>query len=172
VHQVSSIDKGLVKDTEGNYYLTRHVLPVPAGSAATTHTENMRGGSARVDKKHREALAPFKERVVTFVGAGKSLRQAAAYMRSIGMEAVLKATTLNYKKALSIFGLNVEGLYVFPAGVGMASEPAAAVAAAPPAPPAPPAPIPAPIAAAAALRRRINVKGPSAAYPSIPSASA
>ena len=133
VHELASAENGLAKDTNGNLYRTRHVLPVPRGSATTTHTEHLRGGNALIDRKNNEVLEPFKARVLAHIGEGpKWVHEMAAYMKSIGMQAVLGGT-LNYKKALTIFGLHVDdrGQVTVPADLHPPLP--AAVPAAPPA---------------------------------------
>jgi hypothetical protein len=86
--------------------------------------------------------------VLKFIGAGpKWVHEMAEYMKSVGMQAVLGGT-LNYKKALTIFGLRVDakGLVTVPPEL---LPPPAVIA-----PPAPPLPPP------AAVFRRIRAKRP------------
>ena len=143
VHDIHAVSNGFVNDTEGNVYRTRHVLPVPKGSLPASHTEEMRGGSALMDRKNKEALEPYKASVLKFIGAGpKWVHEMAEYMKSISMQAVLGGT-LNYKKALTVFGLRVDakGLVTVPPEL----LPAPVIA--------PPRP--------AGVFRRINVKRPA-----------
>jgi hypothetical protein len=148
VHDVASVHVGIVKDAEGNVFQARHVRPVPLGSADATHTEGMHGGNALIERKNLEALAPFKDRVVAHVGAGKWIHEMAAYMRSIGMQPLLKGA-LNYKKAVVSFGLHVDDR-------GRVTNPAYVAPAAPAAPALAPAVV-------AAARRRLGVKTAPAA---------
>jgi hypothetical protein len=122
-----------------------------------------------MDRKNREVLEPYKARVLAFIGSGpKWVHEMAEYMKSIGMQSVLKGT-LNYKKALTIYGLHVDerGHVTVPphlrpepaSGSGLseaarAEVPTVASGAAPP--------------AAVFARRRINVKGPHPAIPPAP----
>ena len=108
VHEVQEVKGGVAVDTEGKVFKTRHTLAVPSGSAPASHTEEMRGGSALIERKQREAIAPFKERVLAHLGAGpKWLHEMAEYMKLVGMTPLMKSG-LNYKKALTLFGLHVD----------------------------------------------------------------
>jgi len=171
VHEVSKAEGGFVKDEEGNVFKSRHTLAVPSGSANATHTEEMRGGSAQTDRLQSAAVAPFKQRVLDFIGDGpKWVHEMAEHMKAIGMQPLMR-NGLNYKKTLIIFGLRVSDR----GEVTVPNDLRAAPAAPPPAPaPAAPPPEPevtrfrirgkqppvAPAAAAAALavRRRRGFK--------------
>ena len=145
VHTVARADGGLVVDTEGNAYKSRHALAVPAASAPAAHTEGMRGGNALLEQRQREALEPYRAGIAAFVGAGpKWIHEVAAHMKAAGVQPLIK-NGLTYKKALVFLGYHVDAR-------------GSVTPNAPPAPPpAPPAPPP---AAPQAVRRRINQKRP------------
>ena len=67
VHKVKSVFANRVVDEEDNEFVSRHVLPVPAGS-----TDINTGGTNKVvapaDEKKKTALEPFKERISNFLG--------------------------------------------------------------------------------------------------------
>jgi hypothetical protein len=77
VHAIREIKDGHVKDTEGNVFKSRYVLPMPAGSANAANTKELRGGSAQTDRLRLEALKPFKERILEFVGPEKWIHDVA-----------------------------------------------------------------------------------------------
>jgi hypothetical protein len=111
VHTIApaGVDGPLVKDVDGNEYKTRHVKGVPAGSANAEHTEHMRGGSALIDRRQRELVEPYRERVVAFVGDEvKALQVVANYMKFAGMLTLIHGT-LTYRKAITLMGLHVSG---------------------------------------------------------------
>ena len=107
VHEVSKAEGGHVTDTAGNAFKSRHTLAVPSGSAEATRTEEMRGGSAQVDRKQHELVDPYKQRVLDFVGDGpKWIHEVAEHMKTLGMQPLMR-NGLNYKKTLVLFGLHV-----------------------------------------------------------------
>ena len=107
VHAIASVNGAVVTDTAGREFKTRHVHGVPAGSANAEHTDNMRGGSALIDRKQASLVEPYRERVVEFVGEGvKTLQAVATYMKSIGMDTILHGTLTN-QKAIGLMGLHV-----------------------------------------------------------------
>jgi len=109
VHEIANIRDGFVTDAQGNTYKSRHTLAVPSGSAPATHTEQMRGGNAIVERKQTSTLDPFKERIATFLGdLGKFEHEVATYMKELGMEALM-THGLNYRKALRLLGFTVHG---------------------------------------------------------------
>ena len=106
VHAIAEVKDGRVKDSEGNVYKSRYVLPVPAGSANAANTEEMKGGSAQTDRLRLEALKPFKERLVEYIGTGKWIHEMAEKMKELGMTGLMK-NGLNYKKALLLLGFEI-----------------------------------------------------------------
>ena len=107
VHEVSKAERGLVTDDAGNAFKSRHTMAVPSGSADATHTEEMRGGSAQVDRKQHELVDPYKQRVLDFVGDGpKWIHEVAEHMKTLGMQPLMR-NGLNYKKTLVLFGLHI-----------------------------------------------------------------
>ena len=56
---------GVVYDAQGEMHDTRKVLPVPAASSGIM--EVFRGSYAARDDKRREAMRPFKERLVELI---------------------------------------------------------------------------------------------------------
>jgi hypothetical protein len=107
VHAIAEVKRGgLVIDTEGNAFKSKHVLPVPAGSADAADTEEMKGGSAQTDRLRLAALSPFKERLVEFVGSGKWEYQMAEKMKALGMAELMK-NGLNYRKSLLLLGFQI-----------------------------------------------------------------
>ena len=62
---------------------------MPAGSANAANTEEMKGGSAQTDRLRLEALKPFKERLVEFVGSGKWMHEMAEKMKELGMTGLM-----------------------------------------------------------------------------------
>ena len=109
VHEVAKVQDGLVTDTQGNVYKSRHTLAVPAGSAPASHTEQMRGGNAIMERKQVSTLEPFKERISNFIGnLGKFEFEVANYMKEIGM-APLMTHGISYRKAMQLLGFTVHG---------------------------------------------------------------
>jgi hypothetical protein len=153
VHKVKAIHNAYVEDEHGNIQPTKHVLAVPSASE-NVDTKGLGLGSAQREREHLAALEPFKDRILTYVGAGKWIHEVALYMKTIGADRALKG--INYKKAALLLGLHVGAKnwitnpsYVAPAGPLPAAPaaPAAAFDAAP-------RPVLAPVEA----RRRLNVK--------------
>ena len=107
VHQVVHAQEGIVLDTKGNVYKSKFTQAVPSSSENVV-TQGMRGGSVLIQTKNSEALEPFKQRITDFVTpAGKWEFEVAAYMKSIGVEPVLKRG-LNFRKALLLLGFKVD----------------------------------------------------------------
>ena len=106
VHEVKKIEGNFVTDEHGNSFKSRHTLAVPSGSANASHTENMRGGNALIERKQREALNPFKSRLEAFVGDGKWEFEVAAHMKTLDMAPLMK-NGLNYRKSLLLLGFDV-----------------------------------------------------------------
>ena len=109
VHQVVHAQEGIVLDTEGKVYKSKHTLAVPSSSENVTNvTQGMRGGSALIQRKNAATLEPFRQSIIDFVTpSGKWEFEVAAHMKSIGMEQVLKRG-LNFRKALLLLGFNVD----------------------------------------------------------------
>ena len=108
VHKVKSVFANRVVDEEDNEFVSRHVLPVPAGS-----TDINTGGTNKVvapaDEKKKTALEPFKERISNFLGnLGKFEFEVANYMKEIGM-APLMVHGLSYRRAMQLLGFTVHG---------------------------------------------------------------
>jgi hypothetical protein len=105
VHEVGQIHGNKVTDAAGAEFNTRDVLGVPSGSAAATHTTGMHGGSVLINRLNLETLAPFKDRILAFVGAGRWIHEVADYMKSIH---VPLPRGVNFKRALVLLGLHVD----------------------------------------------------------------
>ena len=108
VHKVKSVFANRVVDEEDNEFVSRHVLPVPAGSS-----DIKTGGTNKVvapaDEKKKTALEPFKERISNFLGnLGKFEFEVANYMKEIGM-APLMVHGLSYRRAMQLLGFTVHG---------------------------------------------------------------
>jgi hypothetical protein len=107
VRQVVHAQEGIVLDAKGNVYKSKLTQAVPSSSENVV-TQGMRGGSVLIQTKNSEALEPFKQRITDFVTpAGKWEFEVAAYMKSLGMETVLKRG-LNFRKALVLLGFKVD----------------------------------------------------------------
>ena len=86
VHKVGSFKTpGVVVDGNGKETMTKHVLPVPAGSTAVAFSQYATRGSAQVDTRRRDALQRYVTRFVDQLRvygptqlstASKRLRQA------------------------------------------------------------------------------------------------
>ena len=105
VHRVQSISGNVVIDEQGRSYPTRHVQAVSAGSVAVD-TSGMSGGSERIDRVRLQALEPYRQRIDTFVGDGKTENEVTRFMKSMGMATLMHAG-FNYRKALVLLGYNV-----------------------------------------------------------------
>jgi hypothetical protein len=163
VHEIAKVENGLVTDTQGNAHKTRHVLAVPSGSANASHTEQMRGGNAIMERKQAAILEPYKKRISEFLGdLGRYEHEVANYMKELGMEQLM-TQGLSYRKALRILGFTVHG-NARGSGKQLVTKPHSPTAPAAPVPAAPAGPRRDPVAAAAALaapvRRRITGKAP------------
>ena len=166
VHEIAKVERGLVTDAQGNTFKTRHVLAVPSGSANASHTEQMRGGNAIMERKQAALLEPYKNRISEFLGdQGKFEHEVATYMKELGMEPLM-TQGLSYRKSLRILGFTVHG-NARGSGKQLVTRPHSAAAPAAPAAPVPAAPAGPrrdPVAAALALanpvRRRIAGKQP------------
>jgi hypothetical protein len=107
VHQVVHAQDGIVLDTKGGVYKSKLTQAVPS-SSDTVKTQGLRGGSVLLQKKDNTALEPFKPNIVDFVSPeGKWEFEVAAYMKSLGMESLMRRG-LNYRKALLLLGFNVD----------------------------------------------------------------
>jgi len=118
-----------VYDEEGKPFPTRHVLPVERSSEAV-NTENISGGSARIDRVRLEKLEPHRAAITAFVGAGKTENEVVRYMKTLGMDQLTNAG-FNFRNMLKLLG--------FSTGVGRGSSTAIVRNLAAPAAPAPPA---------------------------------
>ena len=97
-----------VVDTEGNTYIGRHVLAVPAGSS-DVNLQSANKSIAPADEKKKAVLEPFKERLSNFIGdLGKFEYEVANYMKEIGMEHLM-VHGLSYRKAMTLLGFTVHG---------------------------------------------------------------
>ena len=176
VHKVKSVFANRVVDEDDNEFVSRHVLPVPAGSSDTKM-----GGPKAVapaDEKKKTALEPFKQRIADFLGdLGKFEFEVANYMKEIGM-GPLMVHGLSYRRAMQLLGFTVHG-NARGSGKQLVTKPGHVPAAPAPVPAAPAprrmsaamaasvgllGPRPSPAAAAAAIaapvRRRIGGKRP------------
>ena len=145
VHAVQSVFNNRVVDTEGNAYIGRHVLAVPAGSS-DVNLQSANKSVAPADEKKKAALEPFKERIANFLGnLGKYEFEVANYMKEIGMEHLM-VHGLSYRKAMTLLGFTVHG-NARGSGKQLVTRPAQIAAPAAPAP----------------VRRRIGQKTPAEA---------
>ena len=109
VHENGNVARGLVTDAQGNTYKTRHVLAVPSGSANASHTEQMRGGNAIMEREQAAILEPYKKIISDFLGdLGKFEHEVATYMKELGMEPLM-TQGLSDRKSLRILGFAVHG---------------------------------------------------------------
>ena len=137
VHTVQSVKVNRVIDDEGNEFVTRHVLPVPAGSSDTNVGAASRA-IAPADEKKKAALEPFKQRLSDFLGEdGKFEYEVVTYMKELGMEPLM-VHGLSYRRAMQLLGFTVHG-NARGSGKQLVTRPHAAAAPAP----APAAPVPA-----------------------------
>ena len=108
VHKVKSVFANRVVDEDDNEFVSRHVLPVPAGSS-DINTGGTNKVVAPADEKKKTALEPFKERISNFLGnLGKFEFEVANYMKEIGM-APLMVHGLSYRRAMQLLGFTVHG---------------------------------------------------------------
>jgi hypothetical protein len=107
VHNVASVEHGIVTDGSGNEYKSKYLLPVPEGSASIAGiTEGLTGGSKRIDRVRLQALEPYKKRIENFVaGEGKPEIEVVNYMRSLGMDTLTNAG-FNYRDMLKLLGFS------------------------------------------------------------------
>jgi hypothetical protein len=106
VHKVAHVGQGRVVDEEGNVHPTRHVQRVSEGST-NVDLSGLGAGSVHTDGRFRQAIEPWKERVLAFLGEGvKALNVMSEYMKHAGM-ATLMHGGLTYKKSLELFGLHI-----------------------------------------------------------------
>jgi hypothetical protein len=62
VHHVVHAEAGIVLDSEGNVFKSRHTLAVPSGSEHVKDvTKGMRGGSALLERKNKEIFEPHSK---------------------------------------------------------------------------------------------------------------
>ena len=108
-HQVVHAQEGIVLDDEGRVYRSKFVRAVPSSSQSVTlNTKTLRGGNVLIQRKNVENLEAYKRRLLDFVPPeGLWEFQVADYMKSIGMETVLKRG-LNFRKALLLLGFTVD----------------------------------------------------------------
>ena len=64
VHNVASQIGNVTKDSDGNFYLSKLLLAVPAQSRTVETMQFARGGSARVQTAKRQALQPFANALI------------------------------------------------------------------------------------------------------------
>jgi hypothetical protein len=157
VHVVQSVLANHVIDEEGKEFVTRHVLPVPAGSSDTNVGVTSKS-VAPADEKKKAALEPFKERISDFIGdVGKFEYEVVNYMKELGMDHLM-VHGLSYRRAMQLLGFTVHG-NARGSGKQLVTRPHSPAA---PVPAAPAGPRRDPVAAAAALaapvRRRITGK--------------
>ena len=104
VHQVAKAVGGVVYDIEGERHDTRKVLPVPAASSGIV--EVFRGGYVARDDKRREAMGPFKERLVQLILERGPLQLSGA-ARLLGRDRQFKlamsAQKLRFPMFLALF---------------------------------------------------------------------
>ena len=89
VHQVTKAMGGVVYDAGGERHDTRKILPVPAASSGVI--EVFRGGYAARDERRREAMEPFKERLVQLIQERGPLQLSGA-ARLLGRDKSFKQT--------------------------------------------------------------------------------
>ena len=144
MHAVKKVFNNQVEDTEGNFHIARHVLPVPAGSS-NLNLQNANKSVAPADEKKKSALEPFKERLSNFIGDLGKYEFEVNYMKEIGMEHLM-VHGLSYRKAMTLLGFTVHG-NARGSGKQLVTKPAQNVA---------------PEVMAAPLRRRIDPRGQTA----------
>jgi hypothetical protein len=107
-HRVVHAQEGIVLDDQGRVYNSKFVRAVPSSSqSVTVNTKTLRGGNVLIQRKNAENLQSYKQRLLDFVPPeGLWEFQVAEYMKSIGMESVLKRG-LNFRKALLLLGFTV-----------------------------------------------------------------
>jgi hypothetical protein len=104
VHNVSKV-LGTTVFSDGKAYPTRHVLPAAARSE-NVDIGGLTGGSEQVNKARLDALEPFKEQLVAFLGNGKWLHEMAAEMVRLKVPG-LRKNGFSPKKALLLLGFHV-----------------------------------------------------------------
>jgi hypothetical protein len=104
-HRVAKVVGPMVYDEQGNAFPTRHVMPVDVGST-NVDSRNMHGGSERIDRVRLQSLEPYRQRIETYVGQGKTENDVVRYMKSIGMTTLTNAG-FNFRKMLVLLGFTV-----------------------------------------------------------------
>ena len=104
VHQVTKAVGGVVFDMEGQRHDTRKVLPVPAASSGIV--EVFKGGYVARDDKRREAMGPFRDRLVQLIMERGPLQLSGA-ARLLGRDRKFKmsmsAQRLRFPTFLALF---------------------------------------------------------------------
>ena len=104
VHLVTKAAGGVVYDTGGERHDTRKVLPVPAASSGVV--EVFRGGYVARDDRRREAMRPYKERLVQLIQERGPLQLSGA-ARLLGRDRQFKqamsAQRLRFPTFLGLF---------------------------------------------------------------------
>ena len=106
VHKVDEVTGSYVRDTAGNTFQTRLVLPVPATTREVTVPDYMRRGSAQVDAVRKAKLASIHEPLAKWLvrqpDHKAQLSQAGTYLRSVGknwsgIQAVVAARLMGFE---------------------------------------------------------------------------
>ena len=95
---------GVVYDTGGERHDTRKILPVPAASSGIA--EVFRGGYAARDDRRREAMRPYKERLVQLILERGPLQLSGAARllgRDRGFKQTMSAQRLRFPTFLELF---------------------------------------------------------------------
>ena len=104
VRQVDKVMGGVVYDTGGERHDTRKVLPVPAASSGILDV--FKGGYVARDDKRREAMRPFKERLVQLILERGPLQLSGAARllgRSKQFKETMSAQRLRFPTFLGLF---------------------------------------------------------------------
>ena len=73
VHQVATVEGGIVTDTQGKKEAVKLVRPVPRGSTDARPGQFVRRGSAQVEVKKRALLETYAKKVVRHIGRGNEM---------------------------------------------------------------------------------------------------
>ena len=69
------------------------------------NTENISGGSARIDRVRLEKLEPHRAAITAFVGDGKTENEVVRYMKTLGMDQLTNAG-FNFRNMLKLLGFS------------------------------------------------------------------
>ena len=105
VHEIESVDGGIVRDTKGQTFDTRLVLPVAVSS---TTPQTFAGGSEPRDNRRRWATGPFLDRMYALVenkgSDGISMTQAAKAMApKQGFKQALDSQRMSFRQFVQLW---------------------------------------------------------------------